>query len=45
MRADVAVGSHEYARITEECPHAADRLGTIVVERVAPVAVNDDGSR
>ena len=34
MRADVAVGADQHARVAEEAPHAADRLRPIVGEAV-----------
>ena len=37
VRADVAVGPHQHADVAEERPHAADRLGAVVVEAVAKV--------
>ena len=37
VRADVAVHPHQHADVAEEAPHAADRLGPVVVEAVAVV--------
>ena len=43
VRADVAVRADQHADVAEEAPHAADRLGPVVVEAVAVAVLDDDG--